>query len=260
VHRPLRIVVALASFAVRAGPARAEGDARAEAAGLQSEGLKALDRGDAAAGLEKFRAAYALVPSPKVLFNMGRAYAELGRQVEAFECYDRFLGEATNVPPASLVDAEHMRSTLRAKLGFLEVTGPAGATISVDGARQGVLPLPRPIPVAPGRRAVRVQSDDSLLNDRTLDVAAGNVTRLVVAVRLKAVPAPVPTAGPRGYPWSPSVAGTASRKAEGSPSLFQRWWFWPSVATVVLAGVAAGVLASGSLAGNAGCPAERRCM
>jgi hypothetical protein len=255
--RRLAVLAALLGLDLSTGAWGAEpADPRTQAAALQVEGLKALDRRDAASALDRFRAAYGLVPSPKILFNMGRAYAELGDDAHSFECFDRFLAEATNVPPWSLVDAERTRSQLRPRLTFVEVVGPAAARVIVDGEPRGSLPLPRPLPLAPGRRVLQVASGGATLYDQPLTLQAGAVTRLVIdrpptppAVRV------APALEPRGGPFL-----EARHKEPPPPSLIQRWWFWPGVATVVLGAVAVGVAVSSGAFHSAGCPSDRRCM
>jgi hypothetical protein len=60
------------------------------------------------------------------------------------------------------------------------------------------------------------------------------------------------------------VSGPRAQDGRGEASdgsVFGRWWFWTAVAAVVVAGAVAGVVASGALSRDAGCPAPlERCM
>ena len=76
----------------------ADDQAKARAQGLLSEGTAAYGRGDYAAALDKFTAAYKIFPSPKLWFNIGQANRDLGRPVEAVEAFDRFLARRGRRP------------------------------------------------------------------------------------------------------------------------------------------------------------------
>src|SRR6266550_719215 len=79
-----------------------DGQAKARAQALLSEGTAAYGRGDYAAALDKFTAAYRIFPSPKLWFNIGQANRDLGRPVEAVAAFDRFLRNAGDAPPETL--------------------------------------------------------------------------------------------------------------------------------------------------------------
>jgi tetratricopeptide (TPR) repeat protein len=83
------------------GPARADPDGdRALARRRYDEGLAAVDRGDLEEALAAFQEAYRLRPHPLVLYNVGQAYAALGRPREAVEALERYLKEAGSTAPA----------------------------------------------------------------------------------------------------------------------------------------------------------------
>ncbi len=58
----------------RLGGARAVRRRQEEAQALQVEGVRLLQKGDNGGALAKFNEAFALVQSPKIMFNMGKAY------------------------------------------------------------------------------------------------------------------------------------------------------------------------------------------
>lgn len=238
---------------------------RDQAKALQVDGFKLLDQGDAAQALEKFTAAYALVPSPRVLFNMGRAHFELGHAAEAYDCFDRFLAEAEDVPPESRADAELFRSQLRTSVALLQVSGPAGAEVIVDGNNRGRLPLERPLAVPPGTRTVKVQNDGKVVSEKQLHLVEATTTRLVVEL----APAPVPSLPPvapmtAAAPGPPGPALVSTPPAPAGPagqrSIFRRWWFWAAATGVVAAGVVGIAAATGRLGTEDGCPSGRICM
>ena len=180
--------------------ARAQSEAdKKRAISLQTEGVKLMQRGDNPGALAKFEEAYRLVASPKILFNMGRAHAEMGDEVKALAEFERFLDEAPYAPKESRDDAARRVEALRPKLSYLDIqTDDVGASISVDGQPAGVAPLGRPVVVKPGAHEVRTEKPDMTTDVRTVSPIAGQKVRVVV----KLVPAfhPVPAA--------PAVAGT----------------------------------------------------
>jgi hypothetical protein len=236
---------------------------REMAKALQVEGLKLLDHGDAGRALEKFTAAYSLVPSPRVLFNLGRAHFELGQGAEAYECFDQFLAEAENVPPKSRADAELMRSQLRTNVALLQVAGPAGAVVSIDRRNRGRLPLERPLAVAPGTRTVTVQSDEKILSEKQLHLVEATTTRLVVEI----APAPAPAVALTTTVVPPSPSPPALVSTPPAPvrpadqrSILGRWWFWAAATAVIAAGVVGVAAATGRFATEGTCPSGRICM
>jgi len=65
--------------------------------------------------------------------------------------------------------------------GALELSGgPAGASVVVDGAEVGVLPLAAPLSLAPGARAVKVLHQGNTIFEQTLDIGYGTSTALSV--------------------------------------------------------------------------------
>src|SRR5262245_37367876 len=109
----IAVAVAVAVAAAGAGPGAARAaaaaapdrGAKSEAQALLSQGTDLYDRGDYAAALEKFTAAYQVFPSPKLWFNIGQANRDLGRPVEALDAFERFLAGATGAPAETLAEA-----------------------------------------------------------------------------------------------------------------------------------------------------------
>ena len=66
---------------------------------MLTEGSALYEKGDYAGALEKFNAAYAAYPSPKLMFNIGQADRDLSRPVEALEAFEKFLASDTDASP-----------------------------------------------------------------------------------------------------------------------------------------------------------------
>lgn len=56
---------------------------------LSADGVQRSERKDYAGALEAFRAAYAIVPEPRLLINMGRCSYRMGRPAQALTYYHR---------------------------------------------------------------------------------------------------------------------------------------------------------------------------
>jgi hypothetical protein len=160
----LTSLLVLFSVALASGAVHAQGQAeRQEALGLLREGNRLFDTGDYQAALSRYKQAYARVPSPKVLFNIGQTERALGRFVEAHASYDRFLTEAADASAALRAEAERRRAELEKATATIEIsaerdgTPVPGVQVSVDGVGHGATPLPRPVRVMPGPHQVVVE-------------------------------------------------------------------------------------------------------
>jgi PEGA domain len=152
-----------------------------QAQALQVAGVHLMDRGDNRGALEKFEAAFRLVPSPKILFNMGKAHHALGHEVEAVTALERFLDEAPYAPKESRDAAERLVQSLHPKLSYLDlVTDEVGSLISIDGHEIGTVPLSRPIVIAPGTHEVRFEKPGMTAEKRSVSPVAGQKLRVFV--------------------------------------------------------------------------------
>ena len=100
------------------------------------------------------REAYRLVPSPKVLYNLGIAYLSVARYADALAALEQFLAEATDAPAANQDTARRHIADLRAKVVTLELKSDRpGAELGLDGRGLGARRV-RP-PARHRRRAAR---------------------------------------------------------------------------------------------------------
>jgi PEGA domain-containing protein len=205
--------VLVAFVVAMAPPAHAQSDdAKKQAQALQVEGVRLLQKGDNRGALAKFNEAFALVQSPKIMFNMGKAYRALGDDVEALRAYDTFLDEAPYAPKASRAEAEREVQTLRPKLAYIEVEAEdSGSTVRIDGRDMGKTPLVRAVVVAPGAHEVKVEKTGMVTEKRSVAPIAGQKVRVVV--KLSAVPAPEPAKPPVVAAQPPSDTPPARRLA-----------------------------------------------
>ncbi|HZS42321.1 MAG TPA: PEGA domain-containing protein [Polyangia bacterium] len=210
--RAAAVALALAAAApcaraVEPAPAPTEDPLRTRARALKDEGTRALDRGDAALALEKFRDAYHTYPSPNLRFNLALAMARLGRDADALAEFEGFLDTAMGAPEDARAYARAQAAALRGRLGCLAVRAAgAGVEISVDGRRAGVTPLQRSICVAPGAHDVTARKPGLAPFSSRVTIAAGAELALDVAL------APAPGA-PRSRHLAPIVVGVAAAAA-----------------------------------------------
>ena len=244
--------------------------AKKRAQALQVEGLGLLQKGDSRAALQKFDEAFRLVPSPKILFNRGKAHRALGEDVAALADFERFLDEAPYAPKESRVEAERAVQALRPRLAYLEIqVDDVGSTVSVDGREIGAAPLPRPVVVAPGTHEVRVVKSGMNDDVRSVSPIAGQKLRVVVKLTVVVAsapapvapaattaaaaptpsPAPAPAAAPAATP--PTVVVVTGGGQQPAPRARERPWqitaAWVSAGAGVLflgAGITAQVLTS----------------
>jgi len=186
-------------------PARAD-DPRAEATAHQIAGTSLLEQGDAAGALREFEAAYALVPSPKIQFNMGLALQRLNRPVAALQAFDRFLDGAAaanaEIPRDKRDEAEAHRRELLSKLSAITITADlAGVTVAIDGVTQGKTPFAHPLYLEAGAHQLVARAP-----------GAAPITQIFAATQGAALTIPLVLA-----PAGTAAAAPASAEASGAP-------------------------------------------
>ncbi len=174
----------LLAILAQASPPTGDPQAKAQAQALLGQGTKLYQQGDVADALEKFQAAYAAFPSPKLIFNIGQANRDLSRPVEALEAFEKFLVGAADASPEMIADARKSVAQLQKKLGRIQVDcESAGAEVSVDGKSVGLAPLPDLIWVTPGRHQVTAKHASAAPAIEDTDVTAGSVSTVTVRLR-----------------------------------------------------------------------------
>lgn len=136
-------------------PLTALADARLEARRHFKNGMGSISRGDYESGITELRLAYTIKPHPSVLYNIARAYQEMGKLDLAAESYRLFL--SANPPEEEAAPA---RTTLAQLDAAMKKASPAPADI------------PLPPPSAPRTRtapAAEVAQFDALV--KRLEVA-----------------------------------------------------------------------------------------
>jgi tetratricopeptide (TPR) repeat protein len=229
--RGVGLAIALLAAALAAGGRAAAQDAET----AYKEGVAAFEAGRYEEAAELFRAAHALRPSFKLLYNIGQSEAAAKRFGAALEAFERYLAEGGDeIAPERRDEVLAEVDRLRKMIGYVEVEAPDGAEVAIDGAARGAAPLPGPIPLASGvDHSVRVTQGERVLVERTVRVSGGQS----LTVRAAAAEAPVVEAAPPEAVAAPADAGGSSGLKKGG------WALVGIGGAMVVGGVVTGVLA-----------------
>jgi hypothetical protein len=228
-------VCALAS--ATAAPARAQNDAEAEASrakalALLQEGARFMDERQYDRAVESFREAYRLVPSPKVLYNLGVAYLSVARYADALDALERFVAEATDAPAANLETARRHIADLHAKVSTLALTSdrPRGELI-LDGRSLGEVALDHDLTIDAGPHDLRAVAGGRVVDQRLTAPPGG---RVQVKLAFDA-PASPPLPNLTAPVTAPAPALVARPDGQQQRRLVKRPWFWVAVGGVAAA-------------------------
>ncbi len=111
-------------------------DARTEARGHFKKGMVSIASGKYEVGIDELKKAYEVLPHPNVLFNIARAYVEMGDIENAIQYYKQYAGE--NPPDKEEVGAiiAQLQSRLdrqRAALAASQQVTPATGSVTPGG-------------------------------------------------------------------------------------------------------------------------------
>ncbi len=156
--------------------------ARQKARKLVKKGVARLREGDYVAALDLFSRAFKIYPSPKIQFNIGQTYKELGRYLSAISAYERFIKDAPEDISFALrkLARDNIRELYR-KIALLRLRiSVHGARVSVDGRLRGISPMATPMRLMPGAHSIVVKKPGFVTVALDLRLLPGQrVTRLV---------------------------------------------------------------------------------
>jgi len=143
-----------------------------------ARGLSFYTQREYARALAEFERAYALVPSPRLLFSMGQAHAGLGQYAAAFKELQAYVASVgSSVPAERRSQVTRQLEALRAQLGSVAVTvNVPGTSIDVDGEVVGSSPLRAPVMLDPGSHRVGAAHTDHSPASARVSVISGEVT------------------------------------------------------------------------------------
>lgn len=179
--------------------------AHARAKQITAEAQAHYDAGRFQEAAEAYRRAYAVVPAPELLFNLGQCQRLLGRPQRSVKYFQAYLRLRPDAPHRALVEQLIEEGQLITPTPERETDVAAPPAVS---ARSTEPASPPASPEAPPHR--RPLAD--------------------IAVMPLPPPAPLPETGPR--------LAVDDRYADvESDAIYERWWFWTAIA-VVAAGAA----------------------
>jgi len=176
----------LVGVALAASPAAAHAMDEPSSADVESaraaflQGLEMRDKNhDARGAVERFKAAFSMVPTPRIGFELGATYKMLGNLVEAREAFmavDRLPVRKNESAEAKKArdDARAGADDLDARIPELTIRLTGDGQISVDGEplRRDALAVPRKL--NPGRHVVQVLLDGEARSQKLVDLHEGD--------------------------------------------------------------------------------------
>ncbi len=245
-------LAALLAVATKPGIAEAQtAKEKSRASALLKEGAALLGDKEYEEALTKFEAAYDVVPSPKILFNVGLANEGLARPVRALRAFNDYLAGATSDTVQRRKEATEHIVVLKTKVALVMIQADVdGAQVSVDGEDSGTTPLPNALAVEPGNHQIVVQASTGKPWTKAIKALAGSTMRLEAAV--KDAPTSVVTTPLVGSSTVPTIANSpvntdpeltaSAAQPEGDDPFYTKGWFWGVAGAVVVAGVVAVIL------------------
>ena len=183
-RKPNAIILVAAFFLLvgnLSGPAFAqkkksgEDEAAKEAKQRFAKGVEFFNNGEFAAALAEFHWAYEVSPHYMVLFNIGRCYAKIGKHIEAFDYFEKYLKEAGDkIPDNRKEEVRKELDALKKIIAYLDVTvNVKGSEITIGGKVFGTYPLKEKIKVEPGPHTMSVSADGYKSSSKDIVVPSG---------------------------------------------------------------------------------------
>jgi hypothetical protein len=189
-----KISVALIALSLAGATHAADEPAREAARQHFGRGLELARSGRYEQALGEFLAAYRDRPHYAALYNIGQAYIELGRSVDAIAALERYLEDGKN--QVAFERAEQVRLQIAAEKArtaelIVSVNAP-GASIAMDGVPVGTAPRVGPLRVSTGAHDVALSIAGVPGMHRSVVLVAGQTLELAFPDAAPAAPAAAP--------------------------------------------------------------------
>jgi hypothetical protein len=179
--------------------------------------LRKADRNEDA--LDMFQKAHALTPSGRTLAQMGLAEFSLKRFVDA----ENHLAAAltTDLPWVvhNRAPLEQALASVRSHVAIVDIVGPDGAEVAVNGRSVGRLPLLEPVHIAEG--SIRIEGTAPNHQPSALDVTVAGGRGFKVTLDLSPITPALPAQLAQLLPAGPQSA--AARTADASSAGWRPW-------------------------------------
>jgi hypothetical protein len=165
-------------------------DTSSEATKRFEEGKSYFKQGKYRDASASFRAAYELKPSWKLFYNIAQSDAAARNYGCALEAFERYLSEGGDEIPVDRENAVIREiSTLKNKVGSVQLSAPSGASVWVNDIHRGVAPLPGTLRIAAGReQRLLVKQGDDVLLDRVIRVGVGENLKMTAEAKGDSTP------------------------------------------------------------------------
>ena len=183
-----------------------------EAKERYGRGLKLFADKDYEAARIEFKKAYELVPSFKILYNIGVCDANRNDYVGASENLQKYLAQGgAEVPPERRTEVQSLLKDIGPRIGHITIrSNVAGAIVSVDDVQIGTTPLAQPVDVNPGMRKVSVSKPGYLPATQAVTVAGSETDNVELTMQ------PTVTIKKGVSPWPFVLWGTTAALAVGA--------------------------------------------
>lgn len=226
----ITLFVAVASSAT-AHAQEPDAAATAEARRIARRATRDYNAGRYPQALEGYERAYALVPAPGLLFNLGQCLREIGRHGEAVEHFERYLRERPDAPNAELV-----RELMRESRAAMQT----GAALEQEASRE------RERERAAVAELDRARAELEAARQAGAEQIEAQRERYEAALaELEQARAALEQTRVRMLRRAEEEEAARARVAATPTQIHEEWWFWTLIAGLVLAtgaGITIGVV------------------
>ncbi len=184
---------------------------KAEAEQCRLRALTLYDAGDYAAARTEFAHANQLLPSYRLLYNLGVVSLDLADPASAYDYFERFLAEGGElIPPEKRSEALRQLRELALRIATVTVfADKPGAEILIDEKSAGA--SPSAIRLNPGTHRIAARSGGESTQTKLVELSGGDSLRL--ELRFPAASARARSNGPQRQIFWRGWAGTAGLTA-----------------------------------------------
>ena len=146
-------------------------------------GVERMKVDDWSGALTQLEEAYQIAPYAVILYNMGIAYEQLDRPVDAVRTMNKVLASPGTLKSERVARAKESVAEQSKRIGKLTVAvSESGASIRIDGREIGKTPLSEPALVNAGTRYIEVFRSGFVPYRRELNIAGGSAEKMDVAL------------------------------------------------------------------------------
>ena len=168
----------------QARPLHAEPEGTSSAREHFEAGYRFVEQGALDAAIEEFEQAYEKSPHFSVLYNLGQAYASLGKSAEAVDRLERYLElGGTQLTRARVEQVRELIAYHSRRVGRVQLeVRPPGARVSLDGKALPATASSGSVPLTLGLHGLVAEHPGYATRSLGVRVVAGETTRVSLAL------------------------------------------------------------------------------